>query len=88
MELTWAHLGADRTQVGPMLATWTLLSGYMENIAEVIVSIRKHVTLMYYMRQYISHGNYILGIQLILSTKPPQMNLMLMMYALLLGKWI
>ena len=25
---TWGLPGADRTQVGPMLATWTLLSGY------------------------------------------------------------
>ena len=24
---TWGSSGADRTQVGPMLATWTLLSG-------------------------------------------------------------
>ena len=28
MESTWGPTGADRTQVGPMLATWTLLSGY------------------------------------------------------------
>ena len=27
MEPTWGPLGADRTQVGPMLAPWTLLSG-------------------------------------------------------------
>ena len=25
---TWDPPGADRTQVGPMWATWTLLSGY------------------------------------------------------------
>ena len=25
---TWGPSGADRTRVGPMLATWTLLSGY------------------------------------------------------------
>ena len=27
METTWGPSGADRTQVGPMLAPWTLLSG-------------------------------------------------------------
>ena len=26
---TWGPSGADRTQVGPMLAPWTLLSGYI-----------------------------------------------------------
>ena len=28
MEPTWGPSGAGRTQVGPMLAPWTLLSGY------------------------------------------------------------
>ena len=28
MGTTWGPSGADRTQVGPMLAPWTLLSGY------------------------------------------------------------
>ena len=28
MEPTWGPSGADRTQVGPMLAQWTLLSGF------------------------------------------------------------
>ena len=28
---TWRPSGADRTQVGPMLAPWTLLSGYNSN---------------------------------------------------------
>ena len=27
---TWDPPGADRTQVGPMLAPWTLLSGYIQ----------------------------------------------------------
>ena len=31
MGLTWGPSGADRTQVGPMLAPWTLLSGYTCN---------------------------------------------------------
>ena len=30
MGATWGPSGADRTQVGPMLAPWTLLSGYNE----------------------------------------------------------
>ena len=30
---TWGPSGADRTQVGPMLAPWTLLSGYTWNKA-------------------------------------------------------
>ena len=29
MGLTWAPPGADRTQVGPMLAPWTLLWGFL-----------------------------------------------------------
>ena len=29
MEPTWGPSGTDRTQVGPMLAPWTLLSGYV-----------------------------------------------------------
>ena len=30
MGLTWGPPGADRTQVGPMLAPWILLSGYRQ----------------------------------------------------------
>ena len=30
---TWGPPGADRTQVGPMLATWTLLSGQLQRNA-------------------------------------------------------
>ena len=29
---TWGPSGADRTQVGPMLAPWTLLSGYIPDV--------------------------------------------------------
>ena len=29
---TWGLYGADRTQVGPMLASWTLLSGWFSDI--------------------------------------------------------
>ena len=32
MRPTWAHLGTDRTQMCPMLAPWTLLSGYPARI--------------------------------------------------------
>ena len=32
---TWGPSGADRTQVGPMLAPWTLLSGSFEDQAPV-----------------------------------------------------
>ena len=28
---TWGPAGADRTQVGPMLATWTMLSGLVQD---------------------------------------------------------
>ena len=30
MRPTWGPSGADRTQVGPMLAPWTLLSGMLQ----------------------------------------------------------
>ena len=30
MEPTWGPSGADRTQVGPMLVPWTLLSGWLD----------------------------------------------------------
>ena len=29
---TWGPSGADRTQVGPMLAPWTFLSGYVSSV--------------------------------------------------------
>ena len=32
---TWGQSGADRTQVGPMLAPWTLLSGYVWSTAVI-----------------------------------------------------
>ena len=34
---TWGPSGADRTQVGPMLAPWTLLSGTISNIIIYLV---------------------------------------------------
>ena len=36
MRPTWGPSGADRTQVGPILAPWTLLSGYMRSAMWVI----------------------------------------------------
>ena len=38
---TWGSSGADRTQVGPMLAPWTLLSGYWH--ASTVASFTKEV---------------------------------------------
>ena len=32
---TWGPSGADRTQVGPMLAPWTLLNGLLSTISEL-----------------------------------------------------
>ena len=34
---TWGPSGADRTQVGPMLAPWTLLSGQCWNIVDLTI---------------------------------------------------
>ena len=41
----WGPSGADRTQVGPMLATWTLLSGvvYHQSILPLRVSDNYHM---------------------------------------------
>ena len=36
---TWGPSGADRTQVGPMLAPWTLLFGIVKLTAVLIVSV-------------------------------------------------
>ena len=38
MGLTWGQSGADRTQVGPMWATWTLLSGFIVRRAGLLWS--------------------------------------------------
>ena len=42
---TWGPSGADRTQVGPMLAPWTLLSGILRLVANAlcIVCFRQRV---------------------------------------------
>ena len=39
---TWGPSGADRAQVGPMLAPWTLLSGWNENLLEIKLSTPTH----------------------------------------------
>ena len=36
MEPTWGPSGADRTQVGPMLAPWSLLSGAMSKLGKIL----------------------------------------------------
>ena len=36
MEPTWGPSGADRTQLGPMLAQWTLLSGMCQNQSRMV----------------------------------------------------
>ena len=37
---TWGPPGADRTQMGPMLAPWTLLSGVITNVFGSLLMIR------------------------------------------------
>ena len=47
MGLTWGPPGADRTQVGPMLAPWTLLSGgCFKSISKIILYARVVVILL------------------------------------------
>ena len=41
MRPTWGPSGADRTQVGPMLAPWTLLSGYLYIFLRVAIPGRE-----------------------------------------------
>ena len=47
MGQTWGPHGADMTQAGPMLAPWTLLSGYvypvqyMENVIAMYMNTRQ-----------------------------------------------
>ena len=42
---TWGPAGADRTQVGPMLAPWTMLSGFCSFCKTRIGAIRPSVLL-------------------------------------------
>ena len=37
---TWGPSGADRTQVGPMLAPWTLLSGVFNDVCVIRLIVR------------------------------------------------
>ena len=39
---TWGPSGAVRTQMGPMLAPWTLLSGYVSNAKSLVFHWRKY----------------------------------------------
>ena len=51
MRPTWGPSGADRTQVGPMLASWTLLSGISVFVPEFEdyekVTLGTHVGMVY-----------------------------------------
>ena len=49
MGTTWGPFGADRTQVGPMLAPWTLLSGFM--------SIYRDSSEIFFKKIYFFHWN-------------------------------
>ena len=40
---TWGPSGADRTQVGPMLAPWTLLSGWWQRLTAYDGLRKKHI---------------------------------------------
>ena len=65
---TWWPRGADRTQVGPMLATWTLLSGYhfaktIKNMILVVNHLRRLLNCfnrheLTYFLSYIQHMIY------------------------------
>ena len=59
---TWGPFGADRTQVGPMLAPWTLLSGVWCVVlgAEIRVNHRRMVTKSYCSLQALYHFLYII----------------------------
>ena len=39
MEPTWGRPGADRAQVGPMLAPWSLLSGWWWTTADILSNL-------------------------------------------------
>ena len=50
--------GADRTQVGPMLALWTLLSGYVSNIGNIMVMAASYIFVILWCRveyKYATH---------------------------------
>ena len=52
---TWGPSGADRTQVGPMLAPWTLLSGYWTSSLLACETHGNQLTSLYRSTIYASH---------------------------------
>ena len=62
---TWGPSGADRTQVGPMLAPWTLLSGVSHNYFD----LRHHLVLMWWhLNEYRWRPNLVTHVRI---NKPP-----------------
>ena len=55
---TWGPSGADRTQVGPMLGPWTLLSGtpYLAPTPQLFVGILEITDVWYTDNTSVSHG--------------------------------
>ena len=51
---TWGPSGADSTQVGPMLAPWTLLSGIISKISQCVCR-GKYLWNIFWKRQSLSH---------------------------------
>ena len=56
MRPTWGPSGADRTQVGPMLAPWILLSGYLPHI---VFTFNLKMIRTYYVKTVIRRYNYV-----------------------------
>ena len=53
MRPTWGPSGADRTQVGPMLATWTLLTGVLSILLPYRFSIKCQSDVMHLHTTYL-----------------------------------
>ena len=59
MRPTWGPSGADRTQVGPMLAPWTLLSGHFNNkLAEVSTGEKTYDTTVYKVWKHVAWSKH------------------------------
>ena len=50
---TWGPAGADRTQVGPMLATWTLLSGTYSGHNNIVSDLENRVLWFLVINRYV-----------------------------------
>ena len=72
---TWGPSGADKTQVGPMLAPWTLLSGQWLRVGTITVTLPHHRT--GFKRNMDGHilwnfaGYFIRGVVSLVSTSTP-----------------